>query len=258
MAFGPKYAEAVTAFNRFGLGARPGDLEAADHDPRGFLLEELWTANVALIRNSAPPSSLKAFEAYYLDQQQRVARMKATTAPTPPIQTSPTPATQAALSTTPAAAMARGASTPTSAKAEASVSQMATVAPPAAAAASGAFSEATTAKPGAPKPPSAEQILFRAEADARQRKQLHARVGFVERLVAFWSNHFAVSVAKSNELRVCRRAVRARSDPAQRARQVLRFAACGREPSGNDPLPRQSEFHRPRCDAGKIRRQGPQ
>ncbi|MGA8585829.1 MAG: DUF1800 family protein [Roseiarcus sp.] len=202
MAFGPKYAEAVTAFNRFGLGARPGDLEAADHDPRGFLLEELWTANVALIRDSAPPSSLKAFEAYYLDQQQRVARMKATTAPTPPIQTSPTPATQAALSTTPTAAMARGASTPTSAKAEASVSQMATVAPPAAAAASGAFSEATTAKPGAPKPPSAEQILFRAEADARQRKQLHARVGFVERLVAFWSNHFAVSVAKSNELRV--------------------------------------------------------
>ena len=34
------------------------------------------------------------------------------------------------------------------------------------------------------------------------RKQLQARVGFVERLVAFWSNHFAVSVAKSNELRV--------------------------------------------------------
>ena len=29
-----------------------------------------------------------------------------------------------------------------------------------------------------------------------------ARVGFVERLVAFWSTHFAVSVAKSNELRV--------------------------------------------------------
>ena len=34
------------------------------------------------------------------------------------------------------------------------------------------------------------------------RKQLQARVGFVERLVAFWSNHFAVSIAKSSELRV--------------------------------------------------------
>ena len=61
MAFGPKYAEAVTAFNRFGLGARPGDLEAADHDPRGFLLEELWTANVALIPTlPLPPASRRS------------------------------------------------------------------------------------------------------------------------------------------------------------------------------------------------------
>jgi uncharacterized protein (DUF1800 family) len=74
MAIGPNPAEAVTAFNRFGLGARPGDLETAASDPRGFLLEELWTANVVLIRDRAPPSGLAAFEAYYLDQQQlRVA-----------------------------------------------------------------------------------------------------------------------------------------------------------------------------------------
>jgi uncharacterized protein (DUF1800 family) len=50
--------------------------------------------------------------------------------------------------------------------------------------------------------PSVEQTLFRAEAEARLKKQLLARVGFVERLIAFWSNHFAVSVAKSGELRV--------------------------------------------------------
>ena len=49
MVIGRNQAEAVTAFNRFGLGARPGDLEAAAADPRGFLLEELWAANVALI-----------------------------------------------------------------------------------------------------------------------------------------------------------------------------------------------------------------
>jgi hypothetical protein len=73
----PNHAEAVTAFNRFGLGTRPGDLDAAAADPRGLLLEELWTADAALIRNPALPSGPKAFETYYLDQQQlRVARME--------------------------------------------------------------------------------------------------------------------------------------------------------------------------------------
>jgi uncharacterized protein (DUF1800 family) len=57
------------------------------------------------------------------------------------------------------------------------------------------------AKPEPPKP-SVEQALFRDEAEARLQNQLQARVGLVERLVAFWSNHFAVSVAKSNELRI--------------------------------------------------------
>ena len=51
MTIGPDHAGAVTAFNRFGFGACPGDLNAAAGDPRGFLLEELWTADVALIRD---------------------------------------------------------------------------------------------------------------------------------------------------------------------------------------------------------------
>jgi uncharacterized protein (DUF1800 family) len=171
MAVGPKYAEAVTAFNRFGLGARPGDLEAADRDPRGFLLEELSTVNVALIRDSPPPSGLTAFEAYYLgQQQQRVARMKAAAT-----------GRQTAVSTGPTAAMARGASSATTTIANASASQTATMAPPSTAVASGISAKATAAKSGVPKPPSAEQVLFRAEADARLRKQLQARVEFVER-----------------------------------------------------------------------------
>ena len=84
VAIGSKHAEAVTAFNRFGFGARPGDLDAAAGDPRGLLLEELWTADVALIRDRVPPSGLMAFEAYYLDQQkQRAARMKIAMAASP-------------------------------------------------------------------------------------------------------------------------------------------------------------------------------
>jgi uncharacterized protein (DUF1800 family) len=57
------------------------------------------------------------------------------------------------------------------------------------------------AKPATSEPP-VEQVQFRCEAAARLQKQLEARAGFVERLVAFWSNHFAVSAGKSSELRV--------------------------------------------------------
>jgi uncharacterized protein (DUF1800 family) len=92
MAIGRSQAGAVTAFNRFGFGARPGNLDAAAGDPRGFLLEELWTANVARIGDPAPPSGPKAFEAYYLDQQQqRAARIKAARAAPTCMATSPSP-----------------------------------------------------------------------------------------------------------------------------------------------------------------------
>ena len=69
MAIGANDAAAVTAFNRFGFGARPGGLSEAAGDPRGFLLEELWTANVALIRDHAPPSGTQALQAYYLQEE---------------------------------------------------------------------------------------------------------------------------------------------------------------------------------------------
>jgi len=58
--------------------------------------------------------------------------------------------------------------------------------------------------PGAPatKPPApdmpADQKAFRADARARLMAAYSADIGFAERLVAFWSNHFCVSVAKSD------------------------------------------------------------
>ncbi len=199
MAIGPNHAEAVTAFNRFGLGARPGDLDAAGADPRGYLLEELWTADIALIRNPVLPSSIQAFETYYLDQQQaRVARMKAAMAPPPPAANPPTAISQAALSMEGVGTAPPGGSLTSTGTAN----SMSLMAPPATAPASASASN--DAKPAKPEPhkPSAAEVLFRVEAEARLRMQLQARIGFVERLVAFWSNHFAVSVAKSNELRV--------------------------------------------------------
>ena len=193
MAIGPNHVEAVTALNRFGFGARQGDLDEAAGDPRGFLLEELWTADVALIRNPAPLSGPKAFEAYYLDQQQlRIARMKAAMPPPPPSNNANFGGDAGRSFHAVDDRRAAGRHVEVSHESEIDAD-------------CGAVGERPSL-PGAPreakpKPPVAE-ILFRAEAEARLRNQLQARVGFVERLVAFWSNHFAVSVAKSNELRV--------------------------------------------------------
>ena len=201
MAVGPGKAEAVRAFNRFGLGARPGDLARTANDPRGYLLEELWAANVALIRDRAPPSGAMALQAFYLDRErQRVARMKAAaaqaaasspaalSAAAPPLDPS-TQAVSSALAMAPLKPAA--ASSPSMAAAASALPKSPSMPAP----------ERNPAKPAAPKP-SVEQALFRAEAEARLLKQLAARAGFVERLVAFWSNHFAVSAAKSGELRV--------------------------------------------------------
>jgi len=154
MTIGQDQTQAVTAFSRFGLGPRPGDLARAARDPRGVLVDELRTANVALIRNGALPGGVAALQADYLDQQaRRIERQKMAMAPAvEKVAADPQPKPQAA-------------------------------------------------KPAPPKP-NVEQALFRAEAGARAAMQLQAPAGFVERLVAFWSNHFAVSVAKSRALLV--------------------------------------------------------
>jgi uncharacterized protein (DUF1800 family) len=44
--------------------------------------------------------------------------------------------------------------------------------------------------------PRIEQKFFHADASARFMRALSVELGFVERLVAFWSNHFCVSVSK--------------------------------------------------------------
>ena len=57
---------------------------------------------------------------------------------------------------------------------------------------------------GAPplKPePRAEGLIYRAEARARFALGRDAEVGFLERLVLFWSNHFCVSACKAPLLR---------------------------------------------------------
>ena len=199
MTIGPDLPEAVTAFKRFGFGARPGDLNAAAADPRGFLLDELRSAGVALIGDPAPPSGPAALRAYYLAlQQRRMERMNAAPrpAPLPPaVQPRPPliPLSMAPVRPEPAGGPSMEAMRPAAIP----------IAPPA--------STPRMAEPAAPSmavepaEPQAHKPVFdqfRVEAMTRLQKQLQARAGFVERLVVFWSNHFAVSAAKGGELRV--------------------------------------------------------
>jgi uncharacterized protein (DUF1800 family) len=271
MTIGPDQAGAVTALNRFGFGARPGDLDAAGGDPRGYLLEELRTLDVALISDQAPPSGPQALQAYYLEQQQRRAermRMAATTAATR--AGAPTAAMPpAALPMAPLPAVPPQGPSTAATPSGPNMASMAAVPPDGssmAALAAGTPAVGFTAphevkleagKPAPAKPP-VEQDFFRAEAAARLQKQLQARAGFVERLVAFWSNHFAVSAAKSGELR-------ATAGPFER--EAIRPNALGKFSAllraaethpADDPLPRQPKFDRAQRRAGKIRRQRPQ
>jgi uncharacterized protein (DUF1800 family) len=57
--------------------------------------------------------------------------------------------------------------------------------------------EGMMAAPQASQPqPQVEQVIYRTEALARIRKAGEPDIGFAERLVLFWSNHFCVSIGK--------------------------------------------------------------
>ena len=150
MALGNDPHAALTAFNRFGLGAKPGDLALAGSDPRGFLREELRSSYAGVIGAGELPTTRKALQTHFLEQyEKRMAREAAAMAPPQ----------GAAMDAKPQDDKAR------------------------------------------PKEPNAEQRIFREEAMARFLAQISARSGLIERLVAFWSNHFAVSVAKGGFVR---------------------------------------------------------
>lgn len=170
MTVGPDPQGALVAMNRFGLGPKPGDLAAAAVDPRGFIMEEAQQADVASLERPELAKSSVALQALFADQQQkRVERERGL-------------AQEMTARAAPAGSVASAMMAP-----------------------SGQFPAPPALGPdGKPKPPelSIEQKLFRDEAMARFAKQAAASVGFVERLVAFWSNHFAVSAAKGQFVRV--------------------------------------------------------
>jgi len=180
MANAPNAEAAFVALHRFSFGARggayAGDLGRAASDPRGFLKAELLQPGISLLDSPALPPSKVALATVFADQEQKrkererlAALNSATAAPQPEGSLGSAGAMSGggggATSTTSAPALATGNEKP---------------------------------RPAEPPP---EQKLFRAEAMARFQRAVHAQVGFVERLVHFWSNHFCVSAAKGRIVR---------------------------------------------------------
>ena len=179
-------AEAALALHRFGVGPRIGSIAAIAGDPRGALLAELDRAGAGLIADQdLPTSGAAARAAFQYQQAQRAARQAERGAREDECRRSAFPAARR-----------------------------------------------RTCRPPIRRSPLRRQVrvdagvpqqIYLDEAKARIHAALGAEIGFVERLVWFWSNHFCVSADKGN-VRPDLRRLRARSDPRPCARPIL--ATC--------------------------------
>ena len=187
---------ALVALNRFGLGARggaSGDFINAASDPRGFVKAELARPNGALLElpglASTPALAKAVFEYQFEIQQARNAAAKSSGGATEAPQASDAKPQQTRNLSLNRIAMEMAPKEPSMQSGEAGKA----AAPPPAPMPSNATS---------PQPPNVIQKTFRAEALARIQRACMADCGIVERLVAFWSNHFCISAAKGGLARM--------------------------------------------------------
>ena len=171
-------AQAALALYRFGLGPRAGSIAGIASDPRGALLAELDGAGAGRIGNADLLASGTAARVAFAFQQAQRA------------------ARQAERAAQQAAAPSGGASPP-------QMNDQSAPPPP-----------APVRNPG----PGVPQQIYLAEAKARIQAALGAEIGFLERLVWFWSNHFCVSADKGNVRQIC----------GAYEREVIRANALGR------------------------------
>ncbi len=193
---------ALVALNRFGFGARggaAGDLVNAASDPRGFVKAELSRPSGVLLEVpgllSTPALGAAVFAYQFEIQQAREAAAKS----------GASPASEAAPAqpATDAKAQKRNLSLNSIAM-DISGKEPAMKTPDNGGGAAMAPAEAM--QPNAAKPPAQPlniiQKTYRAEALARLQRAVIADCGFVERLVAFWSNHFCISANKGGLARM--------------------------------------------------------
>jgi uncharacterized protein (DUF1800 family) len=155
-------AEAVLALHRFGMGPRPGSVAAIGGDPRGALIAEL-DRPLVLTAAAGIPGSAKAFRTVADANARRTARAKQAQQ-----QAKKQMAAAPGMSEDQAEGERQGGKD----------------------AAEMAAKQAAAAVPDPGRPIYLEEVKLRTEA------ALAADIGFAERLVWFWSNHFCISANK--------------------------------------------------------------
>jgi uncharacterized protein (DUF1800 family) len=152
-------AEAVLALHRFGMGPRPGSIAAIESDPRGALIAELERPSAAQLAAPMLPSSATAFRTVFDANARRRAK---------------------AIVATKQEAAQRQQMAEASAMTEGTTPGM----------------SVTAEKMAADAVPDPGRPIYLEEAKLRTEAALSAEIGFAERLVWFWSNHFCISANK--------------------------------------------------------------
>jgi len=172
------------ALARFGLGARPGSIAAAGRDPRGLFEAEMAAPGAGLLADPALPDGTASLAALYA--YERTVREAAKASPMTSGMASPAASADGAM------AAPRGMA----------ASEPAMEVP------KGPQGSQGPAKDAAKEPPKEQPLPTRmhwAEVSARLAHLTTGEGtagGFVERLVRFWTNHFAVSTLKGGPVRV--------------------------------------------------------
>jgi uncharacterized protein (DUF1800 family) len=161
-------AEAVLALQRFGMGPRPRSIAAIGSDPRGALIAEL-DRPLTLTAAANLPSSAKAFRTVADANARRAARAKQAQ------QQAKKQQMAAATAMSEDQTQAQGQGQPRGQDKDAA--EMA-------------------AKQAADAVPDPGRPIYLQEAKLRTEAALAADIGFAERLVWFWSNHFCISANK--------------------------------------------------------------
>ncbi len=171
MALDPKAA--ALALHRFGfgpkLGSSLGSIAAVASDPLGALLADLDTPGVGQILDASLLSSGAEARTVFEDNATRLAEQKLAQRRKQAAQV----------------AMQAGADAPADGSADQKMADQKSM--------EQNSMENAAANPPQPKPVPLPRQIFLNEARARIRAAVNAEIGFVERLVWFWSNHFCVS-----------------------------------------------------------------
>lgn len=163
----------VRAIHRFGLGPRPGDLARIGDGVRDLFRNEVAQKQMAALGGLSFASINEAAPAFRdFAEKERAQRESRVAQATPSASTG----------------LVQGSMPPSGMTGISSAAQPQTAA-------------VNAGAPPARTEPPLPQRIFREEVQARFHAMLEPLGGFSERLVAFWSNHFAVSVNKGNPVR---------------------------------------------------------